>query len=362
MSDFIKQGNDWMVSPRHALDVHDKLPPGTYTTSFHPDKGFFLSEVENFVLPAKMYGSTASDAERILTTFAARKLSTGVLLCGEKGSGKTLLAKTVASMGKDIGLPTILNNSPFRGDGFNRFIQSIDQPAIVIFDEFEKIYHEDGAQDAVLTLFDGVFPQKKLFIVTCNDKYKIDKHMHNRPGRMFYQMEFFGIGEDFIRQYCEDRLENKSHINSIVEHADMYDPFNFYMLQAMVEEMNRYHETPEQTLRFLNITQAGGTNASWKINLTVNGKKPSSITPSHIWCGNPTTGDEDGEICFSYWVTEDKDNGGKGSWHVIDFTPKDITDIDVKTKTYTFVAKNDSFEEKVVLKLTKKAKSRMSDF
>jgi hypothetical protein len=67
----------------------------------------------------------------------------------------------------------------------------------------------------MLTLLDGVFPSKKLFILTCNDKWRIDKHMRNRPGCIFYMLDFKGLDADFIREYCEDRLDAKEYIERI---------------------------------------------------------------------------------------------------------------------------------------------------
>jgi len=66
-------------------------------------------------------------------------------LVGEKGSGKTLLAKYISiAAAKERGIPTIVINHPFHGDEFNLFMQSIQEPVIVLMDEFEKIH--DGCR------------------------------------------------------------------------------------------------------------------------------------------------------------------------------------------------------------------------
>jgi len=94
-----------------------------------------------------------------MRTFTDRSNSTGVLLTGEKGSGKTLLAKHLSIMGYDMGIPTIVINSAWTGDSFNKLIQDIEQPLIVMFDEFEKVYNREE-QEKMLTLLDGVYPQQ----------------------------------------------------------------------------------------------------------------------------------------------------------------------------------------------------------
>ena len=59
----------------------------------------------------------------------------------EKGSGKTLLAQHTSILAaKEHGIPTIVVNKPWFGDNFNSFIQSISQPLIIFFDEFEKVH------------------------------------------------------------------------------------------------------------------------------------------------------------------------------------------------------------------------------
>ncbi len=258
---FIKNGNQYSVAPSGALVIETKLPAQTYVVKLNPMTGFYLEIVEDFSLPPKIYGDTLIKTQRVLNTFNSRPHSTGVLLVGDKGSGKTLLAKNISKEAVHMGIPTLVINSSFTGDQFNSFIQSIHQPAIIIFDEFEKTYDSKG-QEAILTLLDGVFPSKKLFILTSNDKYKIDDNMKNRPGRIYYMFTFKGLGEEFIREYCEDNLNDKSKIDDLVKVSSMFDSFNFDLLCAFVEEVNRYGESPLDLTDLLNARPeyCGGSN------------------------------------------------------------------------------------------------------
>jgi hypothetical protein len=191
------------------------------------------------------------------------------MMLGEKGSGKTLLAKEISIQGYESGYPTILINQMWKGDEFNKFIQDIEQEAIVIFDEFEKIYRGQD-QEEVLTLFDGVYPSKKLFIVSCNDKWKVDGHMRNRPGRFYYYFEFAGIESEFIVEYCIDRGMTQEQADDVARVASIFGKFNFDMLKAIVEEMIRYNETAEEVLKVINARPELDTETKYSAILTKN--------------------------------------------------------------------------------------------
>lgn len=237
---YLKQGDQFFIASQSALNLHTALPVGTYTVGWSEALGqYYLKEILPFDLKdkVKLYGDTVQQARRILHTFQARAgQSTGVLLAGQKGSGKTLLAKYISvRAAAELGVSTIVINEPWSGERFNAFIQTIRQPAIVLFDEFEKVYRKTAeveaaefskqqaeqerlmrhgvaysstnaesslisnpSQDAILTLLDGVYPSTMLFLFTVNDKTKISQNMMNRPGRIYYVLDFSGLDSNFI--------------------------------------------------------------------------------------------------------------------------------------------------------------------
>ena len=56
---------------------------------------FFLEQINDFDVKEKLYVDVTPHADRVLRTFKYQHTSTGVLLAGEKGSGKTKLAKNI---------------------------------------------------------------------------------------------------------------------------------------------------------------------------------------------------------------------------------------------------------------------------
>ena len=183
-------GSSYRLLDEMDVEVCDGLPVQNYMVDYNEmTKEYSLSVISDFKLPKKVYGDIKKKADRIINTFQERSMSTGVHFDGVKGSGKSMLAKYTSSIAASFGIPTIVVNKPYCGDEFNRFVQSIDGEAVIIFDEFEKVY-DWGEQDKILTLFDGVFPSKKLFILTTNNSGRVSEFLKNRPGRIYYSFSF----------------------------------------------------------------------------------------------------------------------------------------------------------------------------
>ena len=335
MTYFVRNGNCFSVSESLPVDLQQRLPAGNYIIKQDMFKNFYLEMVDSFARPAKLYGNTTRHTDRIMHTFLHRNATTGVLLAGEKGSGKTLLAKNVSMVCAEQDIPCIIINTPWSGDGFNKLLQDIEQPCMLLFDEFEKVYADDD-QEAILTLLDGVFTSKKLFVFTVNDKWRVNQHMRNRPGRIFYMLEFAGLDYNFITEYCQDNLVNKDHIDQVCKISSIFGEFNFDMLKALVEEMNRYNESPQEAIKMLNAKPEYSDANTYGVALENKGVEvPRENVDDDTWTGNPLTKD----ICIDYHIRVEGEDGEDDDidYQSQTFRGSDLKTIDARNGRFIFI-------------------------
>lgn len=353
MTYFMKSGNTIKLADKANVEVSVDLAPSTYVVKYNNVmKEFYLVEMESFSIPSKLYGDTTKNSARIINTFKDRPNTTGVLMAGEKGSGKSLLAKSVCVNALNLKIPVIVVNEPYCGTEFNKFIQDINTEAVVFIDEFEKMYVRED-QEKLLTLLDGSFDSKKLFLLTCNSVGRVDSFMKNRPGRIYYLFDFIGLEPEFIREYCEDVLINKDHTDGVITASAMFEQFNFDMLKAMVEEMNRYNENASDVMKFINARPAQSESHKFAVtSLTVNGVGVKGKSDEHVWV-NPLTTVFDVDV-----DTDPEDDEAEIIGY--SFQPSNIIKINKDTGSYVYRKETD--EGVVVLEIKPESTNKMFDY
>lgn len=270
------QSGDIITIAREFGNKIETIPAGTYTVEYNPQNGqYYLLKSTPFTRPAKVYGEMASRNNKVINTYLEREgKNTGVLLSGTKGAGKTQLAKDVSLALAEMGIPTIIIQNCYTDGGFINFIKAIEDKALILFDEFEKVYAEREHQEAILTLLDGTGSYNKLYILTSNNR-NVSEFLRNRPSRIFYHFEYKKLAKQVMIELLNDKLVNKSYIPQFETLWEVAETISFDMIQCLIEELNRYPtQTFTETFRELNVeVEAREGNTFVVSEFTIDGKE-----------------------------------------------------------------------------------------
>lgn len=253
----INTGNKYVIYD-DSLKTCDQLPAQNYLVNFHPMQGFYLSKYSDIEINEKVYGVHEEKVNKVLNTFNIYTRSLGVILSGNKGIGKSLFAKMLATSAVEKGIPVIVVDKFI--PGIAAYIESIEQEVMVLFDEFDKTFgnvrqgdNETDAQTSMLTLFDGISQGKKLFVITCNEVYKLSDYLVNRPGRFHYHFRFEYPTVEEVKEYLQDKLDEAYHnqIDKVASFSRKVD-LNYDCLRAIAFELS-LGLSFEEAIKDLNI-------------------------------------------------------------------------------------------------------------
>jgi hypothetical protein len=309
---FLKKGNQILFGGE--TEIIEKIPKGNWIIlADENQKNFRLEKQPDFTIPKKIYGKETEVFHKVLKSFNKYKKSLGVLLSGNKGSGKTLSAKRIAVESK---LPTLILTQPFTGEHFLNFLSAINQPVVMYVDEFEKVYNTHELQEMFLPILGGAFQSSKLWLFTSNSTF-LNEFLISRPERIKYHIRFKNLSDDTKEEVIEDLLEDKSQLDSLMDLLDMIGGISIDSLINIIEEMNLVEEDAYTVIRDLNVEIE---DTDFNVLMYVDGKRHTSTI--HY---NPITANT---IYISY-----KDEDGRHHWYSKE---KEYFTIDINGGEYTF--------------------------
>ncbi len=268
MMNVIQTGTDYRIYDSSVIQ-HTKLPPKVYDVNVSQTSGWYLTDiggVEEYKITEKIYGNHQQKVDKIFRGFSTiENRGMGVIFSGDKGLGKSLSMRLLILKALNNNLPVILVNHYIAG--IADFLESIEQEAVVCFDEFDKTFglvrynrmssdnREDRSDPMVemLTLFDGLGKTKKLYVITCNNIRSLNEYLLNRPGRMHYHIRFECPRGEAVKEYLVDKCgkEQMAEISKVVKFSYRV-PLNYDCLRAIAFELN-LGASFEDSLSDLNI-------------------------------------------------------------------------------------------------------------
>ncbi len=278
------------------IQTIDAIPNGNWLLCQNPQtQEYFLKEKSSFEMPTKLYGDCAELSSKILYTWTHRSKNMGVLLSGMKGTGKSLLARMLCI---NSGLPVLIITDSFGGTGFIDFLSKIKQEVVIFIDEFEKIYDEGRKQqETLLSVLDGGFPSKFLFLLTINEIGRVNEYMMNRPSRIHYLKSYEGLSEEVIIDIINDKLNNKEQADDILEITRYLGEISMDIIISIIEECNVYpNEKPKELLKLMNLKP---DSDGYDYTVSVGNK----VIESSYISASPLGG---GEVYLEFNITYDK--------------------------------------------------------
>lgn len=286
-----------------TMAIYDRLQAEVYAARYSEDIGFYFEDYGEITIDEKkVYGQHIEKLEKVFSTFERMNRNLGVLLSGEKGMGKTLFLKMLAIEALKRGIPVIVVERYY--DGISSFMRKIDQPVLVLYDEFEKrfgtenntcsvnngfgggfgIYPNNFSQNLgfmfshqsdILELFDGISAGKKMFVLTCNEINTINNYLIDRPGRIHYHFRFTYPTPKDIMEYSRDNIKPEYQDQcQIILNYSFLTKISYDALRAIIFEVNSGISV-EEAVKDLNISRDVRSSPEFAVSMHFRNKSNS---------------------------------------------------------------------------------------
>lgn len=322
---YLINGTNVNIVQFSAETALNHLPPRVYSVQFNKFTGYYLAMIKDKLqTPEKIYGGVLNRVRKCITSYTEREFSTGVLLTGDKGTGKSLLVALLANyLITEMQIPVILVRDAHNGEAFDNFIQSVGE-CCLIFDEFGKMYSTSSrnddrpSQSTILGLLDGVDKTKRMVLLTENSEFDISEFLLNRPSRVYYHFRYRKLDELSINEYCLDKGIMKNVVTEVIELSRRCKIFSFDMLQSIVEEHIRFGESIDLIVKELNIDTSRELRLEIEIVKVLDKTTNKEVKFHTLKVDKPLTGGD-----YTYIELDEKDTDGDNIQ--IYFTANDLS-------------------------------------
>ena len=255
MANFLKEGNQVFPLPKGSS--YDLEPGKVYDLLIRTSWGQRVVDFKingDMNLPNTVY-QTKKDKlfiKRVLKSFnEGDRNTTGVLLTGDKGTGKSVTAKMLA---KEANLPIIVINPELEERYLEGFFKEFDTPVCILFDEADKNFRTQK----MLTFLDGMHKTaKKLVIMTANNEDELSSFIKNRCSRIRYYRHY-SMQEDakeYAELICEAKnVENKEEVVDFIVKNIKYPSID--NISSFIDEViftKDWNISLQDVLEFMNI-------------------------------------------------------------------------------------------------------------
>lgn len=230
-----------------------------YNVTYDPyDKGLCLHEASSAALPSNMYVTEDDNAftDKVLSYFRdSEDGTTGVLFSGLKGSGKTVMAKYIATKSD---LPVVIIDKSISPHVLKELFNNLSNRDVVyIFDEIDKL-GERYDDNFLLQILDGANSAsgRRLVLFTANKSDEISEYMIDRCSRIRYHKKYDSLSPSTIMVTLDSILKDKSKVKPLTDFIiETFSVISFDNVVAFAKDVNRYPEdTFENLLKDMNIT------------------------------------------------------------------------------------------------------------